>query len=198
MYTKVATQKLELDLQAAERHGYGLGVKLVRGAYMRAAEEGYPDPIHDTLNDTHESYHGAIRLLLNRLRVAQDKTGEPVTEGNSPLSVVIASHNRESVMFACKELLDHNISFQCGVVYFGQLYGMCDSISYTLSAYGVPVFKYLPFGHIEQVMPYLIRRAQENAAILDRTTTECEIIKDELKHRLLGTHSSGEKNPGLI
>lgn len=56
--------------------------------------------------------------------MAQDKTGEPVTEGNSPLSVVIASHNRESVMFACKELLDHNISFQCGVVYFGQLYGM--------------------------------------------------------------------------
>lgn len=75
---------------------------------------------------------------------------------------------------------------------------MCDSISYTLSAYGIPVFKYLPFGQIEQVMPYLIRRAQENVAILDRTTTECEIIKDELKHRLLGTHASGEKKPGLI
>jgi proline dehydrogenase len=75
---------------------------------------------------------------------------------------------------------------------------MCDSISYTLSAYGIPVFKYLPFGEIEQVMPYLIRRAQENAAILDRTTTEREIIKDELKYRLLGTHSSGEKTTGLI
>ncbi|GAB5586383.1 proline dehydrogenase [Umbelopsis nana] len=128
MYTKSALHKLSVDMEVAERYKYGLGVKLVRGAYMvlerkRAAELGYSDPIHSSLKDTHESYHAGIRLLLNSLQVAQERTGSPITETSAPLSLVIASHNRESIIYACKELEDHQLSLNCGVVYFGQLYG---------------------------------------------------------------------------
>lgn len=63
---------------------------------------------------------------------------------------------------------------------------MCDGISYTLSQYGLPVYKYLPYGEIEQAVPFLIRRAQENAAMTSRTEAECEVIMNELKHRVLG------------
>ncbi|KAI9284320.1 FAD-linked oxidoreductase-like protein [Umbelopsis sp. AD052] len=190
MYTKTALPKLKLDLLAAERYKYGLGVKLVRGAYMvkeraRAAELGYSDPIQNTINDTHESYHSAILLLSKALEVTQHKTGNPVTEETSPLSFVIASHNHESIMYACNVLQHHHISLDSGVVSFGQLYGMADNISYTLSQYCLPVYKYLPYGEVEQVIPYLIRRGQENAAMMERTKLECELIVDELRYRFL-------------
>lgn len=184
---------------------------------QRAAELGYSDPIQNTLNDTHESYHSAVRLLLKALEVTQQRTGKPVTEETSPLSFVIASHNHESIMYACNGLQQHHISLSCGVVFFGQLYGrvlfkiksdqklksathsknfsrtvigihrlgMADNISYTLSQYGLPIFKYLPYGEVEQVIPYLIRRGQENAAMMERTKLECELIFDELKYRFL-------------
>jgi proline dehydrogenase len=90
---------------------------------QRAAELGYSDPIQNTLNDTHESYHSAIRLLLKALEVTQQRTGNPVTEKTSPLSFVIASHNHESIMYACNEFQQHHVSLDCGVVFFGQLYG---------------------------------------------------------------------------
>ncbi|CAO3680544.1 unnamed protein product [Umbelopsis vinacea] len=190
MYTKSALHRLTVDIEVAERYNYGHGVKMVRGAYMvmerkRAAEIGYSDPIHDSLKDTHESYHAGIRLILNKLQATQEQTGSHVCEKSSPLSLVIASHNRHSIIYTCKELHDRDIPLNCGVIFFGQLYGMCDDISYTLSRYKLPVYKYLPYGEMEQVVPYLIRRFQENSAIMERTNAECVVIVEELKHRLL-------------
>jgi proline dehydrogenase len=71
---------------------------------------------------------------------------------------------------------------------------MCDDVSYTLSRYKLPVYKYLPYGEMEQVVPYLIRRFQENSAIMERTNAECEVIVAELKHRLLGKRFLGKQS----
>ncbi|KAI9278506.1 FAD-linked oxidoreductase-like protein [Phascolomyces articulosus] len=191
MYTKAAQKKLERDVERAKRENFGFAAKLVRGAYMvmerkRAAQLGYPSPIHDTLEDTHDSYNNGVRFLLDTLRERQEATGEPLSSTTAPVVFMIASHNRESVMLTIKEMEHHNVLPRSGVVHFGQLYGMQDQLSYTLGKNGYSTYKYLPYGKIDEVMPYLLRRAQENSTMLGGVNKECTLIWQELKDRWAG------------
>ncbi|KAG1057497.1 hypothetical protein G6F43_000668 [Rhizopus delemar] len=196
MYTKSAQGRMELDEELSRRENYVFAAKLVRGAYMvserkRALDMGYPSPIHDTLQNTHDSYNGGVRFLLNRLRQHQQSTNEALSVYNAPIVFMVASHNRESVMLTVEEMEKNQISPHSGIVLFGQLFSMQDQISYTLSRHGYASYKYLPYGMIDEVIPYLLRRAQENSAVLGGpgVAHERQLIWDELKGRITGKAS---------
>ncbi|ORY93622.1 FAD-linked oxidoreductase-like protein [Syncephalastrum racemosum] len=191
MYTKAAQRKLERDVERARRQNFAFAAKLVRGAYMvmerkRAAQLGYPSPIHDTLTDTHASFDGGVKYLLDELREFYDATGEPISDTTSPIVFMVASHNRNSIIQTVREMEKHKISPRAGVVHFGQLFGMQDQISYTLGKYNYSIYKYLPYGKIEEVMPYLLRRAQENSSIMGGVGKEITLMWSEVKERLFG------------
>ncbi|ORX61327.1 FAD-linked oxidoreductase [Hesseltinella vesiculosa] len=189
MYTKVARSKVERDVEWAKRENFTFAAKLVRGAYMvserkRASQLGYPSPIHDTIDDTHNSFNGGVKFLLGKLHDHQQATGETLNSTTSPIVFMVASHNRESVIGTVKEMERQGVMARSGVVYFGQLYGMQDQISYTLGKHGYGIFKYLPFGMIDEVIPYLLRRAQENSSVLGSVNKERELMWIELMHRV--------------
>ncbi|KAI8384287.1 FAD-linked oxidoreductase-like protein [Radiomyces spectabilis] len=191
MYTKIAQGKLERDVELAKRDNFTFAAKLVRGAYMvserkRATQMGYPSPIHDTLEDTHASYNGGVRFLLEKLHEHQETTGETLTSTTAPIVFMVASHNRDSVLLTVEEMERHNVLPRAGVVHFGQLFGMQDQISYTLGKNGYSIYKYLPYGKIDEVIPYLLRRAQENSAVLGAVTKERALMVQEVKDRLSG------------
>ncbi|KAI9469714.1 MAG: FAD-linked oxidoreductase-like protein [Benjaminiella poitrasii] len=198
MYTKTAQAKIERDVERANKGKFTFAAKLVRGAYMvserkRAQELNCESPIHDTIEDTHNSYNNSIRFLLNKLQDYQEKTGSGLTATNAPIVFVVATHNRESTILTVEEMAHHHVLPKSGVVHFGQLYGMQDQISYTLAQNGYSVYKYLPYGTIDEVIPYLLRRAQENGAVLENINKECALIWEEIKERLLASivfHSS--------
>ncbi|KAI9032542.1 FAD-linked oxidoreductase-like protein [Phycomyces nitens] len=195
MYTKAAQGKLELDVERAGRNNFTFAAKLVRGAYMvserkRAQQLNYPSPIHDSLEDTHASYNAGISFLLSKLQAFQKATGEPVKASNSPVVFMVASHNRDSIILTIQEMEKSNVSRHAGVVHFGQLFGMQDPISYTLGRHGYSIYKYLPYGAIHEVIPYLLRRAQENSAVLGGVTKERALMAAELKDRLVGNNVS--------
>jgi proline dehydrogenase len=191
MYTKSAQGRLELDVELSKRENFTFAAKLVRGAYMvserkRAEEMGYVSPIHETLEDTHASYNGGVKFLLNKLRDHQEKTGENVTCYNSPIVFMVASHNRDSVILTIEEMERNGVTARSGVVHFGQLFGMQDQISYTLGRNGYSIYKYLPYGMIDEVIPYLLRRAQENSSVLGGVAVERQLMWNEFKGRLTG------------
>lgn len=193
MYTKSARGRLELDVELSKRENFVFAAKLVRGAYMvserkRALDMNYPSPIHDTLEDTHDSYNGGVKYLVNKLREHQESTGETLTVSNSPIVFMVASHNRDSVILTIEEMEKNHISPHSGVVLFGQLFSMQDQISYTLARHGYAAYKYLPYGMIDEVIPYLLRRAQENSSILGGpgVAHERQLMWDELKGRITG------------
>ncbi|KAG2173307.1 hypothetical protein INT43_004681 [Umbelopsis isabellina] len=193
MYTKDAQSKLAIDAEQARRQGFVFGAKLVRGAYMhserkRAAELGIPSPICDTLEDTHNSYNGGVIFLLNKIQQHAIETNQPISLKTTPIVFMVASHNRESVKLTIREMDKNGVLPRTGVVTFGQLYGMQDQISYCLGKNGYPIYKYLPYGQIQEVIPYLIRRAQENSAILGggAVAMERQLMWDETKTRIIG------------
>jgi proline dehydrogenase len=190
MYTKSSQGRLELDYELAKRENYTFGAKLVRGAYMvserkRAEEMGYVSPIHETLEDTHASYNGGVKFLLEKLGQHQKEHGT-ITSYNSPIVFMVASHNRDSVITTIEEMERNDITAQSGVVHFGQLFGMQDQLSYTLGLNGYSIYKYLPYGMIDEVIPYLLRRAQENSSVLGGVAVERQLMWDELKGRMTG------------
>ncbi|KAI9278211.1 FAD-linked oxidoreductase-like protein [Phascolomyces articulosus] len=196
MYTKASLNKVKIDVERAHRENFAFAAKLVRGAYMvserkRATEMGYPSPIHDTLEDTHASYNGGVRFLLSKLHDHQETTGEPLTGSTAPIVFMVASHNRESIILTVQEMERQGVLPRSGVVHFGQLYGMQDQISYALGKNGYSIYKYLPYGLIQDVLPYLIRRAQENSSVLGGVTKERQLIFSEIKERL----APGNKTP---
>ncbi|HXS37058.1 MAG TPA: proline dehydrogenase family protein [Flavipsychrobacter sp.] len=159
---------------AAEKN-YLLGAKLVRGAYMekerkRAAEKGYPSPIQPDKQGTDTDYNEAVVFCLKRL---------------DQLAVFIGTHNEKSCMEAVKYMQDHHIAPNDPHVYFSQLYGMSDNISFNLAHAGYNVAKYLPYGPVRDVIPYLMRRAQENTSVAGQTGRELSLINKELKRRKL-------------
>lgn len=195
MYTKSSRGRLELDVELAKRENFTFAAKLVRGAYMvserkRAEEMGYVSPIHETLEDTHASYNGGVKFLLNKLGEYQQATGESVTSTTSPIIFMVASHNRDSVITTIEEMEHHGIKARSGIVHFGQLFGMQDQLSYTLGRNGYSIYKYLPYGMIDEVIPYLLRRAQENSSVLGGVAVERQLMWGELKGRLTGTGTS--------
>jgi proline dehydrogenase len=159
--------------EAAVERNFILGVKLVRGAYMekerkRAEEIGYPSPIHPDKNATDKDYDEAVRFCINNI----DKIG-----------VIVATHNEASNLLATQLLKEKALPFNHPHVHFSQLYGMSDNITYNLAEAGCSVSKYLPFGPINDVVPYLMRRAQENTSVKGQTGRELILIKKELKRR---------------
>jgi proline dehydrogenase len=164
---------LKESFQTSSEKGFLLGAKLVRGAYMekernRAAEKGYTDPIQPNKEASDRDYNDAVRFCIEHL----DKIG-----------LIVASHNEQSNLLATQLLREKNLPLNHPHIHFSQLYGMSDNITYNLAKAGCSVSKYLPFGPIKDVIPYLMRRAQENTSVGGQTTRELDLIKKELKRR---------------
>lgn len=172
-YTTGALPYLKQSAQEAAAKGYILGAKLVRGAYMekerkRAEELNYPSPIQPDKAATDKDYNEAVLFCLERL----DK-----------LAVFIGTHNEHSCFTAAKYMAEHNIPADSDRVWFSQLYGMSDNISFNLADSRYNVAKYLPYGPVRDVLPYLMRRAQENTSVAGQTGRELSLINKELQRR---------------
>ena len=163
------------SLKQAESKNYILGAKLVRGAYMekeraRAAAEGYPSPIQPDKTSTDKDYNEAVKFCLDNL---------------GKLAAFIGTHNEQSCMLAAQIMDEKKIAHNHPYVYFSQLYGMSDNISFNLAHKGYNVAKYLPYGPVKDVVPYLMRRAQENTSVAGQTSRELSLINKEIKRRKL-------------
>ncbi|KAF9286989.1 hypothetical protein BGZ68_002369 [Mortierella alpina] len=203
MYLKDALGRLKRDFARAQRNDYALAVKLVRGAYMvserkRASELGLEDPICDGIEATHSSFNAGLDFMLTEIARPwrsgattdsgvehRDSSVRP-TLSSSRAVLVVASHNTNSTIRTCERMQELGLEPQSGLVMFGHLKGMCDHLSYTLGKHGYGVYKYVPYGPIHRVIPYLIRRAQENASVLGGVSVERAVIWEELKLRYLG------------
>ncbi|XP_042297613.1 proline dehydrogenase 1, mitochondrial-like isoform X2 [Sceloporus undulatus] len=177
-YLKDAYDNVTVDVELSRREGWHFGAKLVRGAYMeqersRAAEVGYPDPINATYEQTSEMYHRCLDYILEEIR------------HNRKANVMVASHNKDTVKFTLRRMADLGIHPSENKIYFGQLLGMCDQITFPLGQAGFPVYKYVPYGPVQEVLPYLSRRAQENRGFMARAQEEQGLLWIELKRRLL-------------
>ena len=157
----------------AKAEGFQVGIKVVRGAYMekendRAAERGYPTPICASKAATDTNFDAAVAYMVEHLDV---------------FTIFSGTHNEES----CYQLIDlmerHGIPNDSEKVWFGQLLGMSDHISFNLAQKGYKVSKYLPYGPVRDVMPYLIRRAEENTSVAGQTSRELELLKKEKARR---------------
>lgn len=172
MYRVDMPYNLEKALEIAEYEKFILGVKLVRGAYMekemrRAEDLNYPSPIFSTKEETDTAYDNALEFCVKNLK---------------KISLCCGSHNEKSNYLLLSLMHKHHIENNNPNIWFSQLFGMGDNISYNLAAAGYNVAKYLPFGPIEDVMPYLFRRADENRAIVGGGR-EYEMVKKEMKRR---------------
>ena len=168
-------QFLKDSFDAAVERKFILGAKLVRGAYMekerkRAAEMNYPSPIQPNKESSDKDFDDAVRFCIDHI----DK-----------ISLVVASHNEQSNMLAVKLLEKKGLPLKHPHVHWSQLYGMSDNITFNLAKAGCSVSKYLPFGPIKDVIPYLMRRAQENTSIGGQTSREMSLIEKEMKRRAL-------------
>ncbi|MGB5691178.1 MAG: proline dehydrogenase family protein [Flavobacteriaceae bacterium] len=161
--------------QKALKEGFKIGIKVVRGAYLekeneRAEEMGYPTPICPSKKATDENFDACVAYIVENLET---------------ISLFNGTHNEESCYKLMELMEDFDISRDDHRVGFGQLYGMSDHISFNLAQKGYNVAKYLPFGPVRDVMPYLIRRAEENTSVAGQTNRELELIKKERKRRKL-------------
>ena len=164
---------LKQSFEAAQQRGFLLGAKLVRGAYMekerkRAKEMGYPSPIQPDKESSDRDYNEAVRFCVQHL----DQIG-----------LIVASHNEYSNMLTAELLEQKGLPLDHPHVHFSQLYGMSDNITYNLAKAGCSVSKYLPFGPIKDVVPYLMRRAQENTSVGGQTSRELNLIEKEMERR---------------
>lgn len=173
MYRVDRLEFLKKSHSHALENDYVLGVKFVRGAYMekereRAAKNGYPSPIHPNKQETDEAFDQAQEYALGNI---------------NSISIFSGTHNEESVLKLVKLMESAGISHEDPRVTFSQLYGMSDNISFILAHDGYNVAKYIPYGPVRHVMPYLIRRAQENTSVKGQTTRELSLVKKELQRR---------------
>lgn len=176
-YLKDAYDNITLDVELARREGWCFGAKLVRGAYMaqeraRALEIGYEDPINPTYEATNTMYHRCLNYVLEELK------------NNAKAKVMVASHNEDTVRFTLCRMEELGLHPANRQVYFGQLLGMCDQISFPLGQAGFPVYKYVPYGPVMEVLPYLSRRALENSSVMKGAQRERQLLWQELKRRL--------------
>ncbi len=161
------------SFEKAKLKGYHIGAKLVRGAYMekerlRAQEHNYPSPIQSSKEKTDEDYNKALEFCISNI----DRFG-----------ICAGTHNEKSSLKLVELLKQNNISPTDHRVYFSQLLGMSDHISYNLALAGYNVAKYVPYGPVNEVLPYLIRRAQENTSVKGQTGRELSLIIKEKKRR---------------
>ncbi len=159
--------------QQAKTEGFYIGMKIVRGAYMekenlRAEEKGYPTPICESKEATDLNYDAAIHYMVENL---------------DRMAIFAGTHNELSSYKLIEYLQELKVEKNDARIWFGQLYGMSDNISYNLSANGYNNAKYLPFGPVRDVMPYLIRRAEENTSVAGQTSRELKLITAERNRR---------------
>lgn len=164
---------LRISHQIAEAQGFVLGLKLVRGAYMEkeravALEKNKQSPIQISKEATDADYDEAVRFCMDHIHST---------------AVIIASHNEQSNLLGAKLLDEMMLPHNHPHVHFSQLYGMSDTITFNLAKEGFNVSKYLPFGPIQDVIPYLMRRAQENTSVSGQTGRELMQLKRELARR---------------
>lgn len=164
---------LESILADADANGYTPGIKFVRGAYMeaereRAAEKGYPDPICATKADTDANFNAGVAFVVEHI---------------DRMEMFMGTHNEES-NYMLAELIDSKgIAHDNERIHFAQLHGMSDHITFNLAHAGYNVLKYVPYAQVKDVLPYLIRRAEENTSVKGQTTRELDMIKTEMKRR---------------
>lgn len=173
MYRHDMLSNLRRAFHYAATHSYWLGVKLVRGAYLerersRAATLGYTDPMQATKQATDDDFNSALRFCIdNKQRVA----------------ICCGSHNEYSNHYLVQLMEKYNVSPGDPNFYFAQLYGMSDNISFNLADAGYNVAKYVPYGPVEAVLPYLFRRAAENTSIAGQTSRELMLVQAEIHRR---------------
>ncbi|XP_058187839.1 proline dehydrogenase 2, mitochondrial-like isoform X1 [Rhododendron vialii] len=175
-YLTDAKERLIISANAAEKMGVPMGFKLVRGAYMSserhlATSLGVESPIHNTIDQTHACFNDCTSFML-----------EKIASGSG--AVIIATHNMDSGNKAAAKARDLGIQNGNQKLQFAQLYGMADGLSFGLKNAGFQVSKYMPFGPVELVMPYLLRRAEENRGLLSTSTLDRYLMRKELKRRL--------------
>lgn len=173
LYRKDRLQFLIDSYDRAQKAGFLLGAKLVRGAYMekegeRAAAMGYENPINSSKHATDDMYNTALRFCLDHL---------------DTMAVCNASHNAESNVMMVEIMERKEIPANHPHTLFSQLYGMSDNITFNLANAGYRVAKYVPYGQVRDVIPYLIRRAQENTSVTGDAGRELKLIRDEVKRR---------------
>ncbi len=173
MYRHDRLEVLEKAYNRAVEKGYYLGAKFVRGAYMekeraRAAERGYPDPIHPDKDSTDRAYNAALKFCIERI---------------DRISIFNGTHNEYSSRYMTELMAEHGIKKDDKRCWFSQLYGMSDHISFNLANEGYNVAKYMPFGPVRSVLPYLIRRTEENTSISGQTGRELSLILKEMNRR---------------
>ncbi|HKG08037.1 MAG TPA: proline dehydrogenase family protein [Pedobacter sp.] len=173
MYRHDKLNSMKANHLIAMAEGFILGVKMVRGAYMekerkRAAEMNYTSPIQPTKDATDKDYDESLVYAIEHIET---------------IAIVCGTHNEESSKLLAQLLDDHGIKHDHPHVYFAQLLGMSDNLSFNLSDAGYNVAKYVPYGPVKAVMPYLFRRAQENTSIAGQTSRELSLIIREKKRR---------------
>ncbi len=173
LYRWESLSNLERATHEAHEKGYFLGAKLVRGAYLekerlRSHEDEYQDPIHLTKEETDHDFNAAIDFCLQH---------------RDTVSICLGTHNEYSCEYCITHMKDMGIAPNDEHIWFAQLLGMSDNISYNLANAGYNVAKYVPYGPVETVMPYLFRRAEENKSIAGQSSREFTLVSNELARR---------------
>jgi len=184
LYRWESLDHLRQSTEVARQKGYFLGAKLVRGAYIekeriRAHEGEYQDPIHRTKEDTDRDFNLAIDFAL---------------ENRSVVSICLGTHNEYSCLYCTQRMKELGIAPNDPHIWFAQLLGMSDNISFNLADAGYNVAKYVPYGPVESVMPYLFRRADENKSIAGQSSREYLLIKSELLRRKGCRTTTGQRS----
>lgn len=173
LYRKDQLDYLRKSHELAQKGGYVLGAKLVRGAYMekereRAEKKEYPDPIYPNKKETDQAYNDAVRYCV---------------ENFESLASINASHNAQSNLLQAELIASRDIPRNHPHLIFCQLYGMSDNLTFNLAKQGFRVAKYMPYGPVRDVVPYLIRRAQENSSVTGDMSREYQLVLQEMKRR---------------
>eukprot|EP00042_Codosiga_hollandica_P028911 m.155542 g.155542 ORF g.155542 m.155542 type:complete len:547 (+) comp52913_c0_seq1:1046-2686(+) len=172
-YLKDSHSRVLQDMQRCNRLGLWFCAKIVRGAYMEgeakyAKENSLPYPIFGSIQETHDNYNKIAKLIISSER----------------RNLIVASHNKESIEKATALMTDLGIHASAGGIYFAQLLGMSDHLTFTLGLNGYKAYKYVPYGLVHEVIPYLLRRAQENRSLFLTAAPEIELLKEEASRRL--------------
>jgi proline dehydrogenase len=173
MYRTDRLEFLKTSYEKAKTGNYFLGAKFVRGAYMekereRAAKLNYQSPIFENKNETDSAFNEALRFS---------------TEHIDRISIFNGTHNEDSSLLLCQLMQERNIALDDSRIWFSQLYGMSDHISFNLAKAGYNVAKYVPYGPVKQVLPYLFRRAEENTSAGKQAGRELTLLTQEIKRR---------------
>ncbi|MFA7081871.1 MAG: proline dehydrogenase family protein [Bacteroidales bacterium] len=173
MYRHDSSERLKMHHKMALDSNYKFGLKIVRGAYMelerkRAQEKNYPSPIQPDKEATDRDFDNITKYLV---------------ENVNTIDFMVATHNEASTALLTELIHQHNLPKNHPSIYFSQLYGMSDNITNNLAQEGYNAVKYVPYGEVKTMMPYLFRRAEENSSVKGQTSRELNLISGEIKRR---------------